>query len=308
MSTPRGGWPNEGPGWPPNPSVTSWAPPPQGPPAGWAPPPQPGWGPPPQGGWGPPPNQPYPPSPPYPPDPQWQAGWGAPPPPPPRKERGRLVALVLVGALVLAGLGVGTFLLVRTTAGSGAAPPDDVPATFRTVTTGPLGFAVPPDWVDDADPAPYVVLGAELEGVTYGPRYDCDGRSYFRGVAGAAFVEGERPAEDVAEAFGRETGRSFYQSDTAEADVSLAAPRPVDVDGLPGQLVEVTAVAPDDGCLATDGTVLVLAVPTTGNGGVPGTAVLIVNGDVAGGPPSAPPVPDRATLDAMVTSARLPSI
>jgi hypothetical protein len=73
--------------------------------------------------------------------------------------------------------------------------------------------------------------------------------------------------------------------------------------------VEATVTVPvDDGCLATGGTILVLAVPTTGDGGVPGTAVLVVNGDTVGGPASAPPVPDRAALDAMVASARLPTI
>lgn len=302
MTTPREGPPDDGRGWAPDPSVTSWAPPPQGPPPGWLPP-QPGWGAPP-GPWGPPPGQPYPPTQRWGPNPP--PGWG-PPPPPLRTPRGPLVALVLVGVLVLAGLGVGTFLLVRTTTSTPPAP-GPVPADLRTVSAGALSFGVPPGWEDAPIDQPPTVLGAELSGVTFGPAYDCGGRTYYRGVTGVAFAEGERPAQDVAAAFGREAGRQYYQTTTAEADVRLAAPRSVDVDRTGGQLVEATTTVADDGCLATTGTVLVLAVPATGPGGVPGTAVLIVNGDTAGGPPSAPPVPDRATLDAMIASARLPTI
>jgi hypothetical protein len=82
--------------------------------------------------------------------------------------------------------------------------------------------------------------------------------------------------------------------------VRVAAPRPVDVGGTPGQLAEVTVTTPvDDGCLATGGTILVLAVPAAG-----GSSVLVVNGDTAGGPVDAPPVPPRGVLDAMIASAR----
>ncbi|WP_300008906.1 hypothetical protein [Pseudonocardia sp.] len=330
MTTPRGGPPGPDPDAPrdvpaPDPSVTAWGPPPQGPPGPWpgpAPGPGPGgpgWGggPQPSGGW-PGPQQAWGAQPPpgYPPTgQQWapQPAWGAPPPgwpppQPPRRERGRIVALVLVGALVLAGLGVGAFLLVRTTT-AGGGPGSTVPADFRTVATPALTFAVPPGWEDSADAAPTLVLGAELTGLTYGPAYSCDGGAYFRGVAGVAFVAGERPPAAVAEAFGRETGRRFYGSTGAEPGVALSAPRPVDVGGTTGQLVEVAVTVPvDDGCLATSGTILVLAVPAPGSGAGPGTAVLLVNGDTVGGPASAPPVPDRAALDAMVASARLPTI
>jgi hypothetical protein len=207
---------------------------------------------------------------------------------------------------VLAGLGVGTFLLVRTATTTGTDGPT-VPADFRTVATSALTFAVPPGWEDSIDSAPTLVLGAELAGLTYGPAYPCGGGTYFRGVVGAAFVEGERPPAAVAETFGRETGRRFYGS-AGEPDVALSAPRPVDVGGTTGQLVEATITVPiDDGCLATGGTILVLAVPTSG-GGAPGTAVLVVNGDTVGGPTSAPPIPDRTALDAMIASARLPTI
>jgi len=279
-----------------------WAPP--GGEAGWAPPGrQPGWAPP-----GAPPG--WAPAGAYPGGSPTQDGgpaWGPQQPPwggPPQRRNGGLIALVVVGVLVLAGLGVGAYLLVNTT--SSAAPA--VPADFRTVTTPTLIYAVPPGWLDSANVLS--LLGAPLEGRADAPGYTCADAPYFRGLAASTFVTGERPAGSVATALAREAGRAFYQSATGAApDVEVSAPRPFDVAGAEGQLVEATARTPvDDGCLATTGTVLLLAVSTTGPEGARGTAVLLVNGDTAGGPPSAPPLPDRATLDAVLASARLPSI
>lgn len=343
MTTPLGGSP-DGPGPHPDPDVTSVAgpprdapfpdarpadptvaggwPPPAPPPAGGAQtrvgwPPPPGWGPPPQvqwaptpPGWGPPPG----PHPPWPGGPPTQVGspWGPPPggphpgwgpPPPPPARRGRLVALLAVGVLLLAALGVGGYLLVTRTSDGPA-----VPADFRPVTTPTLGYAVPPGWQDSAVAGS--VLGAPLEGRVDAPGYECGDGRYLRGMVASAFVPGERPAAAVATAFARETGSAFYSTaGGALPEVRVSDARPVDVGGAPGRLVEATTRTPvDDGCLATAGTVLLLAVPTTGPDGSPGTAVLIVNGDTAGGPADAPAIPDRATLDAVLASARLPSI
>ncbi|QJY47273.1 hypothetical protein [Pseudonocardia broussonetiae] len=224
------------------------------------------------------------------------------PHPGPRRRRGRLVALVVVGVLLLAALGVGGYLLLTRTTGT------VVPADFRPITTATLSYSVPPDWLDSADAGS--VLGAPLEGRADAPGYECDGNQYYRGVVASAFVPGERPAAAVASAFARETGSSFYVSAAgASPDVQVSDARPFEVDGVPGQLVEATSRTPtDDGCLATEGTVLILAVPTTGPDGAPGTAVLVVNGDTTGGPSTAPPVPDRSTLEAVLASARLPSV
>ncbi|MBW0119611.1 hypothetical protein I4J48_30655, partial [Pseudonocardia sp. KRD-169] len=229
-------------------------------------------------------------------------GWGPPAPPPPR--RGRLVTLIAVGVFLLAALGVGGYFLIDLTSSGGAT----VPADFRRITTSTLTYAVPPDWSDSPDAGS--VLGAPLEGRADAPGYLCGENQYFRGIIASSFVPGERPADAVATAFARETGSSYYRSsDGGTPDVQVSAPRPFEAGGVPGQLVEATSRTPtDDGCLATAGTVLLLALPTTGPDGSPGTAVLIVNGDTAGGPADAPPLADRATLDAVLASARLPTI
>ncbi|MCX6466394.1 MAG: hypothetical protein NTW05_22800 [Pseudonocardiales bacterium] len=197
---------------------------------------------------------------------------------------------------MLAGLGVGAFLLVRATT---ADPAGTVPADFRPVTAAGLTWSVPPDWT----PAPGsggTVSGATLEGVHNGAPYECGGSSYLRGFTAVALVGAGVPLGAAAEQFAQEAGANFYRpADDVPPEVRTTPPRPVDAGGAPAQLVEATVRASDDGCLATEGVLLVLAVETAA-----GTAVLVVNGDTAGGPPSAPPVPDRATLDAMIASAR----
>lgn len=256
---------------------------------------------------------------------QWAGpptGWGpdpggwAGPPPPPRPDRGRLVALLVIGAIVLAGLGVGTFLLVRTATSGGSGPVASPQATatpveLRTVRTSAFTFDVPLDWQPTTNTNPSVFLGVTFEGVTVAPGYDCGGNNgYSRGIVSSAFVAGERPAASVASTFGQEIGRQYYTTSAGLAPtVTLSGARPVDVGGVEGQLVEATIrAAADDGCLAVGGVILLVAVPTTGPGGAPGTALLVVNGDTEGGPATAPPNPDRAVLDAIVDGARLTGI
>lgn len=210
----------------------------------------------------------------------------------------------MVGVLALAALGVGAFLVVRDTTQAAA------PVDLRPVEGTALDFAVPPDWQPAPDAEPTLILGVPLDGVTYGPAYECGGDQYWRGLAASAFVPGEQPPEAVAAALAQETGVGYYTlADGTAPEVQVGPPGPIEVTGTEGVLVEATSRAADpDGCLAAVGTVFVLAVPTTGPDGQPGTAVLLVNGDVEGGPPTAPPSPDRATLEAMVASARLPTI
>jgi hypothetical protein len=208
-----------------------------------------------------------------------------------------VVALVLVGLLVLAGLGVGAFLLVRATTTGGG--PADPPVALRDVTAGGLTFGVPDGWTPETSPG-VTLAGLPVEGAHNGPAYECGGQTYLRGFTATLSVGLELPPGLTAEQLAQLAGTSFYSpADGAPVDVRVSDARAVDVGGVRGQLAEATVTVPDDGCLATGGTVLVLAVPVAG-----GTSVLVVNGDTAGGPPDAPPVPARATLDAMVASAR----
>ena len=248
----------------------------QGPPPGWGQPGPPGWGQPP-GPWG-------------------AAGsWGAPARSAPPPRGGRALALVLVGALVLAGLGVGAFLLVRATIAGG----DAVPADFRRTTAAGLTFSVPPEWT----PSPgsgLTVAGAAVQGVQNGDPYACGGAEYVRVFSGVALLAAGVPPAAAAEQVAREAGAVLYRTGAGElAQVSTGAPRAVDAGGAPAQLVEARVRASPDPCLASEGLLLVLAVPVA-----EGTAVLVVSADSAGGPAGAPAVPGRAELDAVIASAR----
>lgn len=211
------------------------------------------------------------------------------------------MALFAVVAIVLGGLGVGTFLLVR-----GGPTTASTPANFQTIRTPFLVYAVPPDW-NTAAPA-QTLPGAEFVGAADAPGYECGGERYLRGSATSALIDTMQPAEDVAAAFARALGGGYYTSNSsAPPEVIVGPGRAVDVAGARGTLVEATIRTPaDDGCLATRGTLLVLALPAGGPSGN-ATALLVVNGDTAGGP-AAPPVPTRETLDAIIDSARLVTI
>lgn len=242
-----------------------------------------------------------------------QTGWGPPPwpppPPPPRRRTGRVVALVLAGTIVLAGLGVGTFLAVRGATGApGSIAGAEPPVSFRDVRTPFLSYAVPSDWDVAGNVEDPTALGLAFTGTAAGAAYDCAGESYLRGVVSSTLVPDASPPAEIAGVFARELGRSYYSGDAGEPEVTVRTPRVVDVGGVTGSVVEATVrTATDDGCLATEGTVLVLAVPAAGPDGAPSTALLMVNGDVSGGP-AEPASPDRTTLDAIVGSARLASI
>lgn len=211
------------------------------------------------------------------------------------------MALFAVVAIVLSGLGIGTFLLVRDSPTTASTP-----ANFQTVRTPFLIYAVPPDW-NTAAPPP-TILGAGFVAAADAPGYECGGQRYLRGIATSALVETTLPAADVAATFARALGGGYYTSNSGAApDVIVSPALAVDVAGVPGTLVEATIRTPaDDGCLATGATMLVLALPAAGPSGS-ATALLVVNGDTAGGP-AVSPAPTRDTLDAIVNSARLATI
>jgi hypothetical protein len=205
--------------------------------------------------------------------------------------------MIAVGALVLAGLGVAGFLLLKPadTAAAGAMTPIQTPT---------LSYTVPTDWTQGGEPLTNP-FGLTFAGVARGPEYECGGRSFVRGIVASAVLPGTVSLTSLP-ALAQGLAQAFYTPpDGSRPDVSASYAQTIDVGGIQGNLVEATArTATDDGCLGTEGTVLVLAVPTSGPDGRPAMALLVVNGDDAGGPADAPPSPSRATLDAIVASAR----
>ncbi|MFC5993150.1 hypothetical protein ACFQE5_02870, partial [Pseudonocardia hispaniensis] len=224
--------------------------------------------------------------------------WVGPPPPSwpepaaPEHTRGTIAAVLAVIAVVLTGLGVGGYLLLR---GGGT---ETTPADFQPIRTPTLVYAVPPDWTTTPQGGFPGTFGVTFQGVAEGPGYSCKGADYARGTVSSTLVaDGSVVPVEVAQAFAETLGERYYTAvDRTPPRVVVGAPERLEVDGVPATLVEATATTPsDDGCLATTGTVLVLAVPTTSRAGDRAVAVLVVNGDVTGGPAD-PPSPDRTTL------------
>ncbi|HVL84743.1 MAG TPA: hypothetical protein VM367_10740, partial [Pseudonocardia sp.] len=267
--------------------------PPLGPPPGYWPGP---------GGHG----APYP-APPY-PGPHGPAGhpppWALPPggpyggAPPPRRT-GRIVALVLAGVLVLAGLGVGAWLLLPL-GGSGGVDT----SRFQTIRTPEVVYAVPPDWRPGGLGSALSVLGIDLPTVTTGPRYECGAANYYRGLVASGTIPRLPFTDQALGSAAAQLATNFYRS-TGPPSVTVGPVQRITVGGAPASRVEATVTTPtDDGCLATEGVVVVLAIPLAGDAG---TALVVVNGDLQGGP-DRPPSPDRPTIDAIVESVALPSI
>jgi hypothetical protein len=249
-----------------------------------------------------------------PPGPQWAAagprdprdapaGLTAPLP----KRRGRALALVafalvVVGAVVAAGI-----VLVRGNLGSYRPA---IPASYQPITTPFLTYSVPQGWTADPAGGPFA-LGVGFEGRADAPSYTCRGDRYIRGSASSALVSDRGDPAQLATQFAtRIATQSYTGTSGREPTVTVVSTTPVQVPGpgdaeTTGSLVEVRATPPsDDGCLGTEGLVLVLAVPTTA-GGQAGTALLTSGVDTAGGP-ATPPLPPREEMDLIAASAALP--
>ena len=206
--------------------------------------------------------------------------------------------MVVVGGVVLAGLGVGAFLLFGSARYGTAAGP------VSTVRASGLDYDVPGDWTQGGAPLT-TPFGIDFTGVARAPAYDCAGRSLVRGVVASALLPSTVSAASIT-ALTQALAEAFYTPpDRTRPEVAVDSARNVDVGGVQGRLIEATArTATDDRCLASEGTVLVLAAPTTGPDGKQAVALLVVNGDRAGGPIGAPTMVPRPVLDAIVASAR----
>jgi hypothetical protein len=227
-----------------------------------------------------------------PPQAPWGAGspWSPPPPPVPRPERtGRWIAGLSAVIVVVAGVLAGGIWLLLGSLGP------SIPAGYRPVDTPYLSYAVPGDWTP-VDGVATRILGVVFTGGADAPSYTCRGDGYKRGMATSTLVDTQADPTAAATDFAERLGRSFY-TDTAghTPQVELSEPRSVGS----GTVVEARVTTPvDDGCLATEGVVAVLAAPVEGGG----TALLVVNIDTVGGP-SGSPLPDPGTIDQVLTSA-----
>jgi hypothetical protein len=207
--------------------------------------------------------------------------------------------LLAVGPLVVA---LAAVVAVRTTDGR-------TPVT-TPVTTPYLVYAAPPGWSSAPPDAAAPMDAPTLVGIVHGPRYTCGGEEFLRGFAAVTLLPTDATAgagnraERVARWF---AATAYSAADGTPPDITVAPPRPVRVAGpvaaVEGTVTETTVRAPGGRsvCTATTGRVLVLAVPHGGE-----VALLLVAADTAGGP-DAPAAPDASALDAVVTSARLPT-
>jgi hypothetical protein len=200
----------------------------------------------------------------------------------------------LLVAALLAILALGAFVLAGPVRGE------------PTVSTPFLAYSLPAGWTADATAAATPPTST-LVGVAHGPGYDCGGEHYLRGFAAAALLPTGAAPDSGPTGRAERLARWFAAEAYPPADgATVAPPRPVRVTGprgtVDGTIIELTAQSTaHDGCPAVGGTVLVLAAPVSG-----GAALLLVAGDTDGGPADPVP-PDRATLDAVLASARLVS-
>jgi len=207
---------------------------------------------------------------------------------------GALVALSAVAALVLA---VGVPVVLR-----------GFETSEHAVTTPFLSYVPPPGWRAAPADADTAMDAPSLTGVVHGPGYACGGEQYLRGFAAAALLPTDASAgpADRGERVARRFADTAYAApDGTPPEVAVAPPRPVRVAGrggpVDGTVTEATVRAPGGrgDCAATGGTVFALAAPVSG-----GAAVLLVAGDVEGGP-TEPATPDRAALDTVLAGVRL---
>jgi hypothetical protein len=228
------------------------------------------------------------------------AGPTAPPPGPPSPQAtGRLRRLpvaLLVAAVLVAGL---AYVGYRQLTGG---PPEG----FRTVTSPGYELAVPQSWAAPTPGTPpLTVFGVPFGTAGRYGEYPCANGRFPRAVAASALiaVPPNVGLDRAATAFARGSGEALYPG--AGAQVAVGTPGERELSRVTGSTVEAT-VRTDGaaGCRATDATVQVLVVPrTTAPDGSIGAAVLIVSGDLRGGPPQPAPLTRDELVRVLDTAA-----
>ncbi len=181
------------------------------------------------------------------------------------------------------------------------------PGGWQEVTSPGYELAVPATWAAPPPGTPPI----EVFGVPFGTAarsgdYGCRDGRFARGVAASALiaVPPDVGLDQAATAFARGAGEALYPGAGPRVAVGPASER--QLSNVLGSRVEAT-VRTDGagGCRATDALVQVLVVPrTTAPDGSIGAAVLIVSGDLRGGPPSPAPLP-RGEFGAVADTAVL---
>jgi hypothetical protein len=241
---------------------------------------------------------------------------------PPRRRRWVAVLLTVAGLAVLGGAAAAVALThadgVRLSPGTPAA----ISAPPAISRTGTAASSVPPrnpGWqvIDNRDlqfayevPPSWQQLGtsyqsSSLPNVTmshiasFGD-YSCGGRTLGRGTLGSTSVAKGDPAA-IATNFARSLGDELY-AQVPHHQVVVGPPRQTNRDGPDGPIngvqVDAAVTGPPDPCTASRGVVKVLALEARDR-----VVVLVVNGDLAGGP-ATPAPPAETDLQRIVDSAR----
>ncbi|HEX9335743.1 MAG TPA: hypothetical protein VF892_07645 [Pseudonocardiaceae bacterium] len=204
-----------------------------------------------------------------------------------------------VGLALLIGLVTGVVFLLgggQTVTGQAQDVQQDEWSTLSDPASG-LTYQIPPtDWhtnpaVGSAGPVT-LTQGAERTAYTCGKPVE----RLLRGVLGS----GSAPRTDptgLADAVARAAASQYYHDSTAPT-VKLDPPQKITRSGRNGVLVRAVAIQHADHCLASTGEVLVFVLQFGDHDGV-----LVVNGDLAGGPANPAPATD-AELRAIVGTAR----
>lgn len=272
-----------------------------------------------QGGWG----QPQ-----YPPTggfPQQQSQYGGlgvfsgGPPQPPKRPRWPIIAAVVL--LVLVAGGVTAFLVTRkadnqavTTVSTPKTTSPDPTTSAKTaaaceahaagwnclkVTALAVSYDAPEAWKPYDFSGPIEGLpDAKLIGITTYGDYDCGGKTYNRGNAGGVLVDKADPgatAKDIA----AKLSAQYYKSGTATP--AIGEPKPLTIKGtaLTGVQVDSVVTTTGNDCLATKGAIKVAVFQGEKN-----MLVFMSNGDLEGGPSSAPAPVRDSDLQAVIDSIK----
>lgn len=227
------------------------------------------------------------------------AGAPATPALPSREGAGRLRRAPVVALVVLVLLAGLVYVGYRQLTGG---PPEG----WRTATSPGYELAVPNTWTPPAPGAPpLTVFGVPFGTAAQAGEYGCRDGRFARGIAASALiaVPADVGLDQAATAFARGAGEALYPG--AGPQVAVGTPAERQLSTVTGSRVEAT-VRTDGagGCRATDATLQVLVVPrTTAPDGSIGAAVLVVAGDLRGGPPDPAPLAREDVVGVLDTAA-----